>query len=140
MKTHGYVISAMLIAEIYCCTTSCIIDHPIMLNICDTVWETKEDSLGYMVIDFQCYEEGRFMSLTNSQGEIYTGLWSEGTNGGCTYSLDLVTRSITTKEEMMLISGEITTWSRKADIMTITYITRSHPTTLQKTPFVRIKE
>ncbi len=140
MKAHNYVMSAVLIAEIYCCSTSCIIDKPIMLNICGTVWETKEDSLGYMAIDFQCYEEGRFMILTNSQGDIYTGIWSEGTNSGCTYSLDLVTRSTTTKEEMILISGEITTWSRKADIMRVTYTTRSSPHTLQKTDFIRIKE
>ena len=140
MKPFNYVLSAVIATEIYCCSTSCIIDHPIMLNICGTVWETKEDSLGYMAIAFECYEEGRFMILTNSQGDVYTGLWSEGTNGGCTYSLDLVTRATTTKEEMMMIKGEITTWSRKADIMTITYITRSHPTTLQKTDFIRLKE
>ena len=140
MKAHNYVMSAFIIAEIYCCSTSCIIDHPIMLNICGTVWETKEDSLGYMNIAFECYEEGRFMILTNSPGDIYTGRWSEGFNGGCTYSLDLVTRATTTKEEMLLISGEITAWSKKADIMCITYITRSNPTTLQKTDFIRIKE
>jgi hypothetical protein len=111
-----------------------------MLNICGTVWETKEDSLGYMNIAFECYEEGRFMILTNSQGAIYTGRWSEGFNGGCTYSLDLVTRALTTKEEMLLISGEITAWSKKVDIMCITYITRTNPTTLRKTDFIRIKE
>ena len=140
MKHFIDIMRAAIISEIFCCSTACIIDRPIMLNLCGTVWETKEDTLGHMTIAFECYEEGRFLILTNSQGDTYTGFWNEAINTGCTYSLDLVTRLTTTKEEIMLISGEITTWSRKTDIMTITYITHSNPTTLQKTAFIRIKE
>ena len=117
--------------------TSCILEYPTIINICDTEWKSENSELGDVGLSFKCYDNGKYVFLTHLDGSREMGYWEDRTIDSCCYNIHLITRNSSTNEEIQIITGEIA--SDATTTMTITWHNTSTPTILHTSAFIRLK-
>ncbi len=138
MKLRTLLIGVELSA-LLSCTTSCILEFPTLIDICDTEWQSDDSELGYVELSFKCYDNGKHVFLTQIDGTRQMGYWEARNEDTCSYNLHLTGRTHTTNREIELISAEIQNCSESPDTMTVSWFYTTTPTTLHTSTFIRIK-
>lgn len=98
----GIELSALL-----SCTTSCILEFPTIINLCNTEWESNDSDLGYVELSFKCYEDGKYAFITQRDGSKQMGEWEDNGSDTCYYNIHLNCRSQINGQEIEIISAEI---------------------------------
>ena len=135
MKLRTLLIGVELSA-LLSCTTSCILEFPTLIDICDTEWQSDDSELGNIELSFKCYDNGKYVFLTQTDGTSQMGYWEDSNYAPCAYNLHLTGRIHTTNQEIQFLTAEITNCNESNHTMTVSWIYTTTPTTLHSSAFI----